>query len=89
MLPAAETNPVLTESLTSAADNKRVTMLVLRTHEVYQLTRYRIDGDVLTFEQVDGSKGAVDLSQVDWRKTSEMTSQVQSEGLWQISGQLH
>jgi len=89
MLPAAETNPVLTESLTSAADNKRVTMLVLRTHEVYQLTRYRIDGDVLTFEQVDGSKGAVDLSQVDWRKTSEMTSQVQSEGLWPISGQVH
>jgi hypothetical protein len=89
MLPAAETNRVVTESLTNARDEKRVTILALKSHEVYELTKYRIDGDVLTFEQVDGTKGAVDLDQVDWRKTSEMTSQVQSNGLPQISGQLN
>jgi hypothetical protein len=56
----------------------RLTMLVLKTDETYPVSKYRIDGNILTFEQSNGSMGAVDLDRVDWRKTSEMTSEARS-----------
>lgn len=64
-------------------------MLVLKTHETYELAKYRIDGNVMTFEQVDGTKGAVDLDQVDWRKTSEMTSELWLKGVPEISAHVN
>lgn len=50
----------------------RVTTLVLKTNEIFEVSKYRIDGEVLTYQELDGTRGAVDLNQVDWRKTSEM-----------------
>lgn len=49
----------------------RCTILVLKSNETFVLSKYRRFGDVLVFEQVDGTKGAVDLDLVDWRKTTE------------------
>lgn len=49
----------------------RCTILVLKSSETFVLSKYRRFGDVLVFEQVDGTKGAVDLDLVDWRKTTE------------------
>jgi hypothetical protein len=51
----------------------RLTIIVLKSEETYVVERYRIDGEVLLFRQWDGTTGAVDLSQVDWTKTSKMT----------------
>ena len=48
-----------------------------------------IHGDVLTFVQVDGTKGAVDLNQVDWRNTIEMTSQLRAKGVPEISARVN
>lgn len=74
--------------LTTGASGE-VTTLVLRTLEVYVVNKYRIDGDVLLFRQVDGAKGVVDVSQVDWRKTWELTEAARSVGMptmaWQIN----
>jgi hypothetical protein len=56
----------------------RITAIVLKSKQVFYATKYLINGDVLTFEQLDGAKGAVDLSDVDWRKTAEMTGQLGS-----------
>jgi hypothetical protein len=89
MLPAADSNRAPMESVTNAADHKRLTMLALKSHQAFELAKYRVEGNVLTFEQVDGTKGAVDLDQVDWRKTSEMTSQLRSDSLPVISGHLN
>lgn len=55
-----------------------LTTLVLKTNEIYQLRAYHIDGDVLRFEQLDGTTGAVDISQVDWRKTTQMTAHLRT-----------
>ena len=67
----------------------RVTILVLKSKDVFQVTKYQIDAGVLTFEQPDGSKGAVDLSEVDWRKTSDMTAEARSGNLPQTAAQIH
>src|SRR5215469_13910111 len=81
--PAAENRIAATERLATAIEKLpiRYTLLVLKSNEVFEVNRYRIDGNVLMFEQVDGTRGAVDLDQVDWRKTTEGTSLARSIGI--------
>jgi hypothetical protein len=49
----------------------RSTILVLKSNETVMLSKYRRDGEALVFEQLDGTKGVVDMDLVDWRKTTE------------------
>jgi hypothetical protein len=57
---------------------ERLTVLVLKSHERYEVTKYQRDGDLLMFQDVQGRKGGVDISEVDWRKTTEMTAAARS-----------
>jgi hypothetical protein len=57
----------------------RSTILVLKSSETLTLSRYRRDGDVLVFEQLDGSKGVVDMDLVDWRKTTKRNQIVSAD----------
>ena len=56
----------------------RFTMLVLKSNQIYEVTKYRLDGGVLLYQLLDGTRGAVDAAQIDWRKTTEMTSRLRS-----------
>ena len=70
------------ESLPGPANGKlpiRCTILVLKSNETFALSKYRRNGDVLLFEQLDGTKGAVDLDLVDWRKTTERNQVILAE----------
>ena len=58
--------------------SERHTILALKSNETYEVTRYQRDGDLLMFQDVEGRKGGVDVSEVDWRKTSEMTTAARS-----------
>jgi len=91
--PAVESNEVDTGKSPASAANRgpaaRFTALVLKSNEMYEVTNYRIDGDVLMFQLADGTKGAVDLKQVDWRKTSEMTAKIRSVDLPQLARQVN
>ena len=49
----------------------RSTILVLKSNETFTMSKYRRDGDSLVFEELDGTKGSVDMDLVDWRKTTE------------------
>jgi hypothetical protein len=49
----------------------RCTILVLKSNETFTMSKYRRDGHSLVFEELDGTKGAVDMDLVDWRKTTE------------------
>ena len=72
--PAESTKIVGGESVAATANWRRpvrCTILVLKSNETLTLSKYRRDGDVLMFEQVDGTRGAVDMGLVDWRKTTE------------------
>jgi hypothetical protein len=51
---------------------------VLKSNETYEVTKYQRDGDLLMFQDVEGRKGGVDVNEVDWRKTSEMTAAARS-----------
>ena len=72
--PAVDKKIASGESLTATANWRlpiRCTILVLKSNETFTLSKYRRDGDVLIFEEQDGTKGAVDMDLVDWRKTTE------------------
>jgi hypothetical protein len=57
---------------------ERLTILALKSGETYEVTKYQRDGDLLMFQDTQGRKGGVDVNEVDWRKTSEMTSAARS-----------
>jgi len=72
--PAVDKKIASGESLAATANGKlpiRCTILVLKSNETFILSKYRRDGDVLVFEEPDGTKGAVGMDLVDWRKTTE------------------
>jgi hypothetical protein len=57
---------------------ERLTILVLKSSETYEVTKYQRDGDLLMFVDTQGRKGGVDVNEVDWRKTYEMTGAARS-----------
>jgi hypothetical protein len=65
----------------------RVTILAVKSGETYEVRKYQRDGDLLMFQDVQGRKGGVNLSEVDWRKTSEMTAAARSPENPQLSRQ--
>lgn len=56
----------------------RVTALVLTSNQVLEVTKYRIDGGVINYRALNGTEGSVDEAQVNWRKTTELTSGIRS-----------
>ena len=54
------------------------TMLALKSGEVYAISKFRLDGGVLKFEDSSGAAGVVDANEIDWLKTAEMTSAARS-----------
>ena len=81
-MPARETKPetALTPQ-TPAPLNARITILVLKSNQALEVTKYRIDSGVVMYQQLDGNQGAVDSAQIDWRRTTQMTTEVQSVDL--------
>ena len=63
---------------TEPPSSRRFTILVLKSNKIYEVTEYRRDGDLLIFRDLQGRIGGVDVEDVDWRKTSEMTAQALS-----------
>jgi hypothetical protein len=57
---------------------ERFTILALRSGQTYTINKYQRDGDLLMFQDSQGRKGGVSITDVDWRKTSEMTAAVRS-----------
>ena len=56
----------------------RVTALVLTSNQVLVVTKYRLDAGVINYRGVNGSEGSVDETQVNWRRTTELTSGIRS-----------
>jgi len=67
----------------------RYTMLVLKSNQMVEVTKYRRDGDLLMFQDVQGRGGSVGISDVDWRKTWAMTAEVRSVDTPLISRQIN
>jgi len=59
----------------------RVTTLVLKSNQVLEVTKYRIDGGQLNYSELSGAEGSVDTQQIDWLRTTQMTAEVRSVDL--------
>jgi len=86
--PAA-TSPLAPPLLADGQSAERFTVLVLKSNQVYEVTKYHRDGDLLMFLDAQGRKGSVDINDVDWRRTSEMTAEVRSVDTPHIARQLN
>jgi hypothetical protein len=56
----------------------RSTILVTKSSQIYEVAKYKRDGDLLMFQDTQGRKGGVDVNEVDWRKTTGMTMETRS-----------
>lgn len=79
-VPAAENlvgeSVVLGASEDSSTGPQRPTIhlkaIALKSDKVYAVARYRIDSGSLNYVLTSGVRGSVDITEVDWRKTSRL-----------------
>jgi len=62
----------------SRQTSERITLLVTKANQMYEVVRYQRDGDLLMFQDTQGRTGGVDVNEVDWRRTTGMTGEVRS-----------
>ena len=73
-----ENSPVIVPQPGEREAIERRTVLVLKSSQTYEVSKYQRDGDLLMFVDTQGRKGGVDVNEIDWRKTSEMTLSARS-----------
>jgi hypothetical protein len=82
-----------TANLASAENTEpssdRFTVLVLKSNDTIQVVKYHRDRELLMFQDVQGRKGSVNLDNIDWRKTTEVTSAARTEEQPPLSRQLN
>jgi hypothetical protein len=87
IIPAAMTTNMSAPAVPAELPAVRVTTLVLKSNQVLEVTKYRIDGGVVTYHGLNGSVGAVDTAQIDWLRTTQMTAEVRSMDLPMVARQ--
>jgi hypothetical protein len=73
---AAENRATARDLVANAAPGKpptRFTMLVLKSDESIPIGKFRIDEGMLIYDALNGMSGAVNLKDVDWMSTSQVT----------------
>jgi hypothetical protein len=53
----------------------RTKWIALKPGNVYAVTNYRIHEGSVTYVLSSGAKGSVDITEVDWRKTSHLNAE--------------
>jgi hypothetical protein len=71
----------------SGQTSERLTILVTKSNQIYEVAKYQRDGDLLMFQDTQGRKGGVDVKEVDWRKTTGMTAEARTADTPLISRQ--
>jgi hypothetical protein len=59
----------------------RLTILVLKSNQMIEVTKYRMDSGQVNYQELNGGDGSVDSQQIDWLRTTQMTSEVRSVDL--------
>ena len=62
----------------AAASMARITILVLKSNQALEVTKYRTDAGQVNYQQLNGETGSVATDQIDWKQTTQMTSEVRS-----------
>jgi hypothetical protein len=85
----AGTRQVIAQQPSNGQTSERATILVTKSNQIYEVAKYQRVGDLLMFQDTQGRKGGVDVNEVDWRKTTGMTTEVRSTDKSLIVGQLN
>jgi hypothetical protein len=72
--PSAQTEPSASSSATMRQP-LRTKWIALKPGNVYAVTNYRIHEGSVTYVLSSGAKGSVDITEVDWRKTSHLNAE--------------
>jgi hypothetical protein len=72
--PSAPTEPWAQYS-TTMRQPPRIKWIALKAGNVHAVTNYRIQKGSVTYVLPGGSKGSVDITEVDWRKTSHLNAE--------------
>ena len=81
IIPAAMAMTAAAPTPVAELPTARVTTLVLKSNQVLEVTKYRIDGGQLNYQELNGGGGSVSTEQIDWRRTTQMTADVRSVDL--------
>jgi len=77
--PAAMPSQEMAQATAPAGvSTARMTILVLKSNQVLEVTKYRIDAGQVNYQQLNGETGSVDTDQIDWKQTTQLTSEVRS-----------
>jgi hypothetical protein len=71
---SAQTEPSAANT-TSVRQPLRTKWIALKPGNVYTVTNYRIHEGSVTYVLSSGAKGSVDITEVDWRKTSHLNAE--------------
>jgi hypothetical protein len=71
---SAQTEPSAPNSKTRRQP-LRIKWIALKPGNVYAVTNYRIQDGSVTYVLSSGAKGSVDITEVDWRKTSHLNAE--------------
>ena len=71
---SAQTEPVAPNGATGRQP-PRIKWIALKPGNVYAVTNYRINEGSVTYVLSSGAKGSVDITEVDWRKTSHLNAE--------------
>jgi hypothetical protein len=69
--------------------SEHITMLVLNTNQVIEVSKYYRDGDLLVITDTRGQTGSIAMNTIDWLKTSALTNNVRSVDTPQLTRQLN
>jgi hypothetical protein len=81
IIPASLTMNAAAPAPVAEKPAARVTTLVLKSNQVLEVVKYRIDGGQLNYHELNGAEGSVDTQQIDWLRTTQMTAEVRSVDL--------
>ncbi|HEX8710421.1 MAG TPA: hypothetical protein VF730_01020 [Terracidiphilus sp.] len=81
IIPVSMTMSTATPEPVAETPAVRVTTLVLKSNQVLEVTKYRIDGGQLNYQELNGGGGSVSTEQIDWLRTTQMTAEVRSVDL--------
>jgi hypothetical protein len=71
---SAQTEPAASNS-TTVRQPLRTRWIALKPGNVYAVTNYRIHEGSVTYVLSSGAKGSIDITEVDWRKTSHLNAE--------------
>jgi hypothetical protein len=73
--PASPQTEPSAANTTSVRQPLRTKWIALKPGNVYTVTNYRIREGSVTYVLSSGAKGSVDITEVDWRKTSHLNAE--------------